>query len=445
VAEHPPLPYEHPITEDVYAQLFKDVGTDESIAQGFFARRIAREGDIGILCAYDSTTIDAETRDPEARDGMSKSHTGNRSIKVLVLYSMRTRRPLAYAKQPGNVPDVLSIENTVAMLKALGAKRVTIVTDVGFASELNLGTLLHSGDHVLTKVKTNWKWVREQIEAHWDELQRLTNITKCDAMVKGITVDVTREFPFKRLRGSKKKGLKAGDTDRVTRRVHLHVYYDTERKCAQDREFIEDLWEVQSLVEEGLPLSKRQEDMRDKYLDVKKRGKKVTTAIREDEVNEACKYHGVFALVSDNIKDASEALETYREREWVEDYFERMKNDAGDHTARTGNPENLNGRLFAQFVAMCYLEELHERIRKMKDTLGKPNGDPVHDTKGNLDKERKLKAWLKKRSMYRTLLWFDAHETIKVSTDVAKRRWNTETVARDRLFLERLGVTKASA
>ena len=52
---------------------------------------------------------------------------------------------------------------------------------------------------------------------------------------------------------------------------------------------------------------------------------------------------------------------------------------------------------------------------------------------------------LKKHSMYRTLPCLDAHETIEVSIDVAKRRWCTEIVAREKLFLELLGVTKAPA
>ena len=78
----------------------------------------------------------------------------------------------------------------------------------------------------------------------------------------------------------------------------------------------------------------------------------------------------------------------------------------------------------------------------MKAALGRPNGDAAHDAKGNLDAERRLKGWLDKRSLWRTLVWFDAHETVEVSTDVRRRRWNTETVARDRMFLELLGVAK---
>ena len=438
-----PTPYAHPITEDVYGDLFREVGRDESLIQGFFGARVAREEDEVLLVAYDSTTVDAETRDPAARDGMSKSHSGRRSVKVLVLYSMGRRTPLAYAKQPGNVPDVISQDNAIKQLQALTDRKVVFVTDVGFASEANLGAILHSRNHVLTKVKVSWKWVRDEVDAHLDELSDVANVMPCDVLTKGVTVRITREFPFTRVYGSSKKGLAAGDTDHVRRRVHLHVYYDQARKEEQDRDFMTQLLEVKALVEEGTPLDADAGRVRDRYLRVTRRGKRTRVEIDKEAVSRDNRLNGVFALASDTFRDANEALRAYRHREWIEDYFERQKQDAGGHTARTGSPEGLNGRLFVQFLAMCYIEELHRRVREMRATLGRPNGDAAHDAKANLDAERKLKGWLDKRSLWRTLVWFDAHETVEVSTDVRRRRWNTETVARDRMFLELLGVTKA--
>ena len=438
-----PTPYAHPITEGVYLDLFREVGRDETLIQGFFKARVDRETDDVLLVAYDSTTVDSETRNPEARDGMSKSHTGRRAVKLLVLYSMLRRSPLAYAKQPGNVPDVISQDNAIKQLKALTDKKIVFVTDVGFASEANLGAILHSGNHVLTKAEVGWKWVREQVDAHLAELTDITNLLPCDFVTKGVTVTLTRDFPFKRVHGSRKRGLKAGDTDHVRRRVHLHIYYDPRRKDELDAAFMAELTRVKTLVEKGEPLNDASARMRDLYLRVKRRGRRTTVEIRKDEVIAANSLNGVFALVSDTFSDANQALVAYRQREWVEDYFERQKQDAGGHTARTGDPESLNGRLFVQFLAMCFIEDLHRRVRGMKETLGRPNGDAAHDHKENLEAEERLRRWLEKRSLWRTLVWFDAHETVDVSTDVSRRRWNTETVARDRLFLDLLGVTKA--
>ena len=439
-----PVPYEHPITEDVYLELFKEIGLDESAVEGFFALRIAREPDLVLLVAYDSSTETSETRNPEARVGMNKDRKGKPAVKLLVLYSLTSRRPLAYAKRPGNVPDVLSVDNALKQLQALTDKRIALVTDGGFSSEENFGTILHAHGQVLSRVKLSWRWVREQADKSLDRLSSAASILPGDLGAHGVTATITREFPFRRVYASKKKGLKAGDTDRFRRRVHLHIYFDSERREAEDREFMARLFEVGALVEEGTPLDDAAQRLADSCLVVsRRRGGRVQAALDEDAIAKACRYHGMYALVSSHVSDAGEALGIYREREWIEDYFERFKQDCDGKVTRTGGAENLSGRLFVQFVAMCYLEELHNRVRDMKAALGRENGDPTHDLKENLDDERKLRTWLGKRSLHNVLDWFDARETFEVSSDIRRRKWNTETTRRDRMFLEKLGMKVA--
>jgi len=41
--------------------------------------------------------------------------------------------------------------------------------------------------------------------------------------------------------------------------------------------------------------------------------------------------------------------------------------------------------------------------------------------------------------------WFDCIETTEVRTEAGKFRWSTESIRRDQLFLERLGVVKPAA
>ena len=437
-----PLPYAYPITEDVYLNLFHDVGLDESLRQSYFQRRFARESDLALIIAYDSSTEISVSKNPEARLGMNKDDNGKTAVKILVLYSLKSRRPLAYAKQPANIPDVSSIENALSQLKALDVDRVSIVTDCGFTSDDNLAMILRSRNHSLTKVKISLKWVRPEIDAHLDELRSASSIMPCDYNTKGRTVPVTHEFTYHRLYGSKSKGLSAGDEDTFKKRIYLHIYYDTKRKEEDDRAFIADIMDIKELVENQSPLSASAIKKADRYLNTRVRGETVTVTLKNKEIDKACKYNGMFALVSDNIKDANTALELYRKREWIEDYFERFKQVADGDTSRTGHPDKLNGRMFVQFIAMSYIEELHERLRQIKSNLGIANGDPVHDAKENLDAENELKTWLKKRSLYRTLNWFDANDMVEVSNDIKRVRWNTETVKRDDLFLSLLGVTE---
>ncbi len=96
--------------------------------------------------------------------------------------------------------------------------------------------------------------------------------------------------------------------------------------------------------------------------------------------------------------------------------------------------------MFIQFIALCYYEYLSEQIRQMKMTLGRENGDPAHDNKDTLNRENKLKSWLKNTPIYLLLQRFDVVEEVRVSTKLLFKRWSTEITQRDQLFLDKLGV-----
>ena len=436
-----PLPYAHPITEDVYRKLLDETGRDEAMRQNYFRNRFAREDKMALVIAYDGSTQNAMTANPEARPCENKEHNGKRAVKILVLYSLETRQPLAYFKQPGNVPDIISVSCAIEEAKAIGVSGdILLVTDNGFSSEENLASIVRSGNHFLTKVKRNWKWVREQVDSHLEELGEASSVMPSDTLVKGISVPLTKEFRYKRAYGSTAKDLKAGETDKFRKRVYLYIYYDSARKEKDDRDFMEELLEIKNSIEKGLDLAADAEAKAGKYLSVKEGEGGRTATLLNGRINAACKYNGVFVLVSDRKRTADEALQIYRKREWIEDYFERFKQYADGSTSRTGDPGNLQGRMFVQFVAMGYIEHMHEKIRRIKAALGNASGDPVHDTDENLGKERKLKNWLEKRSMHRILTWFDAYETVEVSSDITSRRWSTATIERDRLLLEKLGM-----
>lgn len=107
------------------------------------------------------------------------------------------------------------------------------------------------------------------------------------------------------------------------------------------------------------------------------------------------------------------------------------------------SPEALRGRMFVQFVALCYYEYFNEKLRQIKAlNLGEENGDPAHDNKKKLELEQKLRTWLTNTPLYGVLQWFDVVEEATISTQLKKRRWNTEMIKQDHLFLFLLGMEK---
>jgi phage gp16-like protein len=93
-------------------------------------------------------------------------------------------------------------------------------------------------------------------------------------------------------------------------------------------------------------------------------------------------------------------------------------------------------------VALCYHEYLNKAISNIKKTLAIKNGDPAHDKARNLKEEKSLLDWLNDISIERLFAWFDCIEETKVNTNMGKRRWRTEIISRDRLFLTKLGVIR---
>ena len=439
-----PLPYEEGLSEDIYHDLFERVGRDESLIQSFFASRLASMGGSALL-AYDSTTVSTYSGGiSEARYGFNKAHDGLETVKLLSLYSIESRQPVAFTKQPGNQPDVITIENALKQLQVLGVSGAEIVTDNGYYSEKNLAELLHAHFDFITLVKLSIKWVKKELDSRLEEFRTAGSACPFDINTHGTTVMLMREFTRARKYASTKKGLAEGDEEVFRRRIYLHLYFNPLRRVEQDAAFDRDIFELKALIENGT----LEEDLSDsaaekvrKFLHVRRYGAKCSVAFNEKAIAAQKKYHGYFALVSNCEKDPFECLLKYRRRETIEFFFESGKQRADGRRTRVWSSECLMGRMFVQFVALCYYEYLSEQLRRIKQTLASEIADSENEAAEVLKSKKKLLSWMKNTPVYLTLQWFDAVEEVHVSSKLLSRRWTTEITARDRLFLDKLGVT----
>lgn len=441
-----PLPYEDGLSEDVYHDLFEKVGLDEQLQQNFFASRIAGIKNRVVL-AYDSTTISTYSSNlPEARRGFNKAHDGLDTIKLLTLYSVETRQPVAFTKQPGNLPDVITIENALKQLSVLGIRDAEIITDNGYYSEKNLSEMLHAHFDFITLIKCSITWVKKELKAHADELRSTSNACPFDTNTHGIALTLMHEFSRNRIYASRKNDLPKGAEEKFSRRIYLHLYFNPVKQVEENAAFEKQLFEIRDLLLEGKQveeLSDSAQVLTEKYLILRHYGSKVTVVFREKEIQERKNEHGYFALVSNCEKDPFECLRKYRRRETIESYFESGKQRTDGTRTRVWSTDRLRGRMFIQFVALCYYEYYSEQLRQIRQELAKENGDPAHDKKENLKDEAKLKTWLSNTPIYLTLQWFDTVEEVKVSSKLLSKRWTTEITQRDQMFLEKLGMKRS--
>ena len=437
-----PLPYDEGLSESIYHDLFTDVGRNESLMQSFFASRIEKAGDTALL-AYDSTTISTYSKQiSEARFGFNKAHDGLPTVKLLSLYSVETRQPVVFTRQPGNQPDVITIENALKQLQVLGIKKAEIVTDNGYYSEKNLAEMLHAHFDFITLVKIGISWVKKELENRFNEFSSTGSACPFDTNTHGVSVMLKHEFTRQRKYASVKKGLAGGTQESFERRIYLHLYFNPFRKVEQDSTFDKDMFELKYLVEKETAeeeLSPGAVEKINKYLNINRRGNAVNVTFNEKAIAEAKKYHGYFALVSNCEKDPFECLSKYLRRETIEQFFEAGKQKTDGTRTRVWSSESLMGRMFVQFVALCYYEYLSEQLRQIKLKL-EEDITAEKDLAEIRKNKKKLLSWMNNTPVYLTLQWFDAVEEIKVSAKLRSRRWSTEITERDRLLINYLGM-----
>ena len=433
------LPYPDAITEDVYGELFKRVGCNEDGVQRYFSFRADRLGKAPVL-AFDSTTISTYSeKQSEARRGFNKDGDGLNTIKLLTLYSVKDREPLAFAKQPGNVPDVISIENTLKQLKCFTLERPLIVTDNGYYSEENMMRFALRNMKFLTLADPNVTWVRQAVDELREQLAGMSSTCPFDPSVSGATL--TRTHEFSRVRQRSRNGKLGGEEERFVRRLYVHVFYSPDNDTKKQLAFRKDLFELKDQVEEGVTeFTTSAQRKIERYLVCSKKGRggQLKVSFNDKTILDAQRYFGYFALVSNQAMDTFTALEDYRRREKIEELFAVQKGGLDGARPRTWYPDNLRGRQFVQFVSLGYHCFLTKKIKELREGLGKSGSGK---TKALVSLEKKLDKWLGQRSLAQVLDWFDCIETTQVKTAMGSYRWSTESVARDRMFLQYLGVT----
>ena len=435
------LPYrESPISQDMYHDLFLYLGQNESIKQSIFMHRAAMMGD-GELLALDSTTIQTESENlAVGRKAPHKDHLIKNVYKVVEIYSITSRQPVAYAKIPGNIADGTTVENALIQLDVLECPKVEIVADSGYSAESNMVLMIKKGFPFIMHIPSNTRWIQPLIEEYRDDLEHGGEIIHCDPKFSGITIMQMHDFLYERQRASQKSGLSKGETEVITKRVYVHIYFSSAKKADEDIKFREQFESVKTDIMSGAYLDEEDQKFASQYMDIKYWGDRVTEIkLKRKAYDNRCRNHGFLVLIALKEKDTNAALEKYRAREYVEEDFKNSKSHTGGNHPRVWHDDTLEGQMLVQFLAQSMHASFETMLEKMRTSLAVPNGDFEHDSNENLKDEKRLKNWLRKTSMHNILSWFDAIEETRVNGK-AKKTWRTEETKRDQMFIDMLGV-----
>lgn len=427
------LPYRHGIiTKDMYHALYSELGRREDVKQTIFCERRKSLGD-DVVLALDSSTFETSSEQLSVgRNAIHKDKLIKKVYKVVNFYSLDERRPVAFSLVPGNIPDTESVGNALKQLQALDMRNIEIVSDNGYCSDCTVAQMLLAGQHFITRIEADIKWVQPLIARRRRALEHGGGIIDCDPLFSGVATSATRVFTTK-------------EGEAIEAAINVFIYFSSVNKAKDDAYFRETFIRYKHSLLNGTALcdERRAVDaFSDKYMIIRRNKKGEIVSIRENpkEYDKHMRYSGYLVLISDAETSMGDALMKFRKREYIEEEIKNYKSHTGGRKARVWDADTLEGQMLAQFLALTMHESFNSRLGYLKDTLAKPNGDTEHDKADVLKAERRLYNWIQKNSMYDILHWFDAIVTTEVSGTNGKTKWITETTQRDKMFLSKIGM-----
>ncbi len=345
-------PYGENITSQRSSELFASI--TEEVKQRFFTlqgkRRVEKE-----FWAYDTTTLSSYSETlRQVQFGFNKENDRLPQLNVALVFGQESNLPFYYRKLAGNIPDAKKVHHLLEELDIPGYSKVKLVMDRGFFSEYNINCLYRDHVKFLLSVRMSLAFVRKELDAIYDTFRSFEHFNEdyelyCRTV--RTTWNYTQEHPYR------------GETVQESRRLYIHYYYNIDKVAEDEKAFDRRLFALKQELESGKRVPEH-EKLYQKYFTIKttpKRGTKVT--VREENVSEAKRYYGFFALITNETMDAVTALELYRNKDVVEKAFGNLKERLNMRRALVSSEQSLEGKLFVQFVALIYLSYIKKQMQ----------------------------------------------------------------------------------
>ncbi|MDD4308818.1 MAG: transposase, partial [Candidatus Cloacimonetes bacterium] len=247
---------------------------------------------------------------------MNKDHDPLPQINLALLFGEKSNLPFYYRKLAGNIPYMKTLKNLLADIDFLGYGKVKLVMDRGFYCEDNINGLYKNHLKFLIATKVSLKFVKTELDKVRESIRTWTNYNeKYDLYASSTTISwaYSQDRPY------------CKDTLKGERCMYIHLYLNTEKAVEDEKNSNILLCALQRELESG-KRNPEHESRYAKYFDIKTtpaRGTIVTA--KQEAIEEAKKNYGYFVLLSNEVKDPIEALEIYRNKDFVEKAFGTLK------------------------------------------------------------------------------------------------------------------------
>ncbi|SFL74536.1 IS1634 family transposase [Pelosinus propionicus] len=315
----------------------------------FFALQSKRRFEQEYL-AYDTTSISSFSQG--LTYGSKKEH-GCFQLDLALLYGESSRLPVYYRKLPGSITDVKTVETLVKDIDFLKMEKLNLVMDRSFYSEANINELFRKHHKFLIGVKTSLKLVRNKLDEIRDDfVSRQYYNSENQLYIRSFT----QEWDYMETKS------RTGEVITDKRRIYVHYYYNDQLATDDKKRFNQLLDTLEEELLSGRKKTKH-EKLYQKYYDVLEtpvRGRKVVP--KQDAISQAEKNYGFFVLLSNGIKDPVAALKLFRTKDLIENAFGDLKERLNLCRISAAAEENLEDKLFVQFVALIYISYIKKAM-----------------------------------------------------------------------------------
>jgi transposase len=340
-------PYGQNITSQRSSELFSSI--TENQKQMFFKRqgerRLEKE-----YWAYDITTISSYSQTlSQVQYGHNKEEDTLPQLNLALVFGETSKLPFYYRKLAGNTPDVKTVQHLLTSLDDLGFSKTKMVMDRGFNSDKNIADLYKKGVKFLIGGKMSRSFMKDNLDTIYDNFKRFDSFNE-DFALYHQTVRTT----FAQSKAPTQKKHK----------IYIHYYFNIDQ-AAEDEKALD--LKIARLRNDLLNNTRNDADLKlyDKYFTVKKTPKRgICVTVNNEAVQNAKRYNGFFALLTNEKMDAIQALRIYRQKDVVEKAFGNLKERLNMRRMLVSSEQSLDGKLFVQFVALIYLSYLQKEMQK---------------------------------------------------------------------------------
>ncbi len=283
-------------------------------------------------------------------------------VNAVMHLSPKTLLPLGFTVCDGTVSDIPALFKSKDDLTGFDfPSQVITVADTVYPPDASADDCLHNSSGFLFDLSVACAWIKKAID---DNREKFSDLNCYDLYLERFAVTVKLA-----LKATRFKAAGNDAEQRSTREIFLHLYFNSSCHEEERQALTDCVAKAREKYREGAELSETAQRYFDAYCSVDEETN--TVSVNNDRVNEALKYSGFSALVSDCVPDAMEAYLIFYERNEASFAFNTLRKRLRCEIGRLSDQKTITGKCLIQFIACAVAALVRRRMKDYSKNLKK--------------------------------------------------------------------------